>query len=100
MFLIPCPWCGEREENEFHYGGQAHVVRPTDPDALSDSEWAEYVFMRDNPKGRFAERWMHAAGCRRWFNLLRDTVSHDVIAVYRMGEAPPAPTDQPAGEAR
>ncbi|WP_299439517.1 sarcosine oxidase subunit delta [uncultured Rhodospira sp.] len=89
MLLIECPWCGPREEPEFHYGGQAHVARPADPAALSDAEWAEYVFMRDNTKGPFAERWCHSAGCRRWFNVLRDTVSHRVLAVYRMGEAPP-----------
>ena len=23
MLLIPCPWCGNRPENEFRYGGQA-----------------------------------------------------------------------------
>lgn len=89
MLRIPCPWCGPREETEFHCGGQAHVERPRDPDALSDAEWAEYLFMRDNPKGVHAERWAHAAGCRRWFNVLRDTVGHDIVAVYRIGEAPP-----------
>ncbi|MGZ8625813.1 MAG: sarcosine oxidase subunit delta, partial [Actinomycetota bacterium] len=24
MLLIPCPWCGPRDEVEFRYGGQAH----------------------------------------------------------------------------
>ncbi|MDQ3577662.1 MAG: sarcosine oxidase subunit delta, partial [Actinomycetota bacterium] len=33
MQLIPCPWCGPREEAEFHYGGQAHVAYPQDPSA-------------------------------------------------------------------
>ena len=28
MQLIECPWCGPREEVEFHYGGQAHVAVP------------------------------------------------------------------------
>ena len=46
--------------------------------------------MRDNPKGRWAERWMHAAGCRRWFNAIRDTATHRTIATYRQGEEPPA----------
>jgi sarcosine oxidase subunit delta len=32
---------------------------------------------------------MHRHGCRRWFNLLRDTVSHRIIAAYRIGERPP-----------
>lgn len=89
MLLIPCPYCGPRDEVEFHYGGQAHVARPKDPDALSHAQWADYLFMRDNPKGPFRERWVHAAGCRRWFNMLRDTATHRIIAVYRVGEAPP-----------
>ena len=31
MLLIPCPWCGPRDEIEFHYGGEAHIARPADP---------------------------------------------------------------------
>jgi heterotetrameric sarcosine oxidase delta subunit len=89
MLLIPCPWCGPRDETEFHAGGEAHIARPTDPDALDDAAWADYLFMRQNPKGPHRERWMHAAGCRRWFNVERDTVSHRIIAVYRIGERLP-----------
>ncbi|MGH3741661.1 MAG: sarcosine oxidase subunit delta [Micromonosporaceae bacterium] len=88
MLRIECPWCGPRDETEFHYGGQAHVAYPADPAALSDQQWAEYVFMRDNPKGWFAERWAHSAGCRRWFNLLRHTVSYQTQAPYPAGEPP------------
>ena len=89
MLLIPCPWCGPRDEIEFHYGGEAHIARPSDPDALDDPAWAEYLFMRNNPKGPFAERWVHSAGCRRWFNLLRDTTTHRILAVYKIGDPPP-----------
>jgi sarcosine oxidase, subunit delta len=35
------------------------------------------------------ERWNHAHGCQRWFNVARDTVSDEILAVYAMGEAPP-----------
>ncbi|MET9031905.1 sarcosine oxidase subunit alpha family protein [Streptomyces mirabilis] len=90
MLLIPCPWCGPRDEAEFHYGGQAHVPYPDDPSALTDQEWARYLFFRDNPKGPFAERWSHAAGCRRWFNAVRDTATNEILAVYRAGEERPA----------
>jgi heterotetrameric sarcosine oxidase delta subunit len=24
------------------------------------------------------ERWVHTAGCRRWFTLVRDTVTHTI----------------------
>jgi heterotetrameric sarcosine oxidase delta subunit len=89
MHLIACPWCGPRDELEFSYGGEAHIARPTAPESLSDAEFADYLFMRKNPKGVHAERWVHAAGCRRWFNVLRDTASHRILAVYRMGEPRP-----------
>jgi sarcosine oxidase, subunit delta len=118
MLLIECPYCGPRNEIEFRNGGQAHVPYPADPSALSDREWAEYLFFRDNPRGRFAERWVHTAGCRKWFNAIRDTATYEFAAVYPIdtaspespstscsdasiqpAEAPaPSPTDSPAAE--
>ncbi|MDF2095468.1 sarcosine oxidase subunit delta [Aquibaculum arenosum] len=89
MLLIDCPHCGPRSETEFSYGGEAHIARPLDPAALSDAEWADYVFLRDNPKGLIRERWMHAHGCRRWFNVARDTVTYEILTVYPMGAEPP-----------
>ncbi|MET9907992.1 sarcosine oxidase subunit delta family protein [Streptomyces sp. NPDC006476] len=93
MLLIPCPWCGPRDEAEFHYGGQAHVPYPENPASLTDEEWARYLFFRANPKGPFAERWSHAAGCRRWFNAVRDTSTNEILAVYRAGEERPATSE-------
>ncbi|MBL8926082.1 MAG: sarcosine oxidase subunit delta [Pseudonocardia sp.] len=89
MQLITCPYCGPREEAEFHYGGQAHVPHPADPGSLSDEEWAHHLFFRDNPRGPFAERWVHALGCRRWFNAVRDTVSYRFHHIYRLDQARP-----------
>ena len=89
MLLIPCPYCGDRDEIEFSYGNQAHVARPEAPEAVSDEAWADYVFLRDNTKGVFLERWCHTAGCRRWFNVARDTVSYTILGAYRIGEPPP-----------
>jgi len=89
VMLLPCPWCGPRNEDEFAYGGQAHVAYPEDPSALTDEEWARYLFVRDNPRGPFAERWAHTTGCRRWFNVVRDTATHEILAVYRVGEPRP-----------
>ena len=89
MLQIACPWCGPRDETEFSYGGEAHIARPEDPYALSDAEWAEYLFMRTNPKGAHREQWCHTHGCRRWFNVERDTVSYAILSVYKVGEQPP-----------
>ena len=88
MHLIACPWCGPREETEFSYGGEAHIARPANPETLSDEQWGYYLFMRKNPKGLQYERWNHARGCRRWFNVARDTVTHRISKVYKMGEQP------------
>jgi len=85
MLQIACPHCGPRDENEFSCGGEAHITRPTQPDTISDAEWADYLFMRSNPKGVLAERWCHTLGCRRWFNVERDTVTHAILRVYAMG---------------
>ncbi len=89
MLQIECPWCGLRDEIEFSYGGQAHVAYPADPASLDDVSWAEYIFFRDNPNGWFRERWVHTAGCRMWFNLVRNTVTNEIAAVYKPSE--PAP---------
>ncbi|HXH02497.1 MAG TPA: sarcosine oxidase subunit delta [Candidatus Competibacteraceae bacterium] len=89
MLQIECPWCGPRAESEFSYGGEAHIVRPKDPFALTDEQWGDYLFMRKNPKGRTLEQWCHTYGCRRWFNVERDNVSYKISHVYKIGELPP-----------
>jgi heterotetrameric sarcosine oxidase delta subunit len=88
MLIINCPYCGPREESEFACGGEAHIARPLAENRISDAEFADYLFLRDNPKGLFLERWRHTAGCRRWFNVARDTVTHEIIEVYPMGALP------------
>src|SRR5688572_12085356 len=89
MFLIRCPYCGERDMSEFAYGGEAHIARPAQSEGMGDAEWADYVFLRNNPKGLLAERWNHQAACRRWFNVVRNTATDDILAVYKVGEPRP-----------
>lgn len=86
---IECPFCGRRDETEFSYGGEAHISRPGLD--VSDAEWVQYLYYRDNIKGVHAERWRHARGCGQWFNALRDTSTHQFLAIYRATEARPAP---------
>ena len=95
MLLITCPNCGPRDETEFHYGGQAHVAYPENPAELTDAEWSRYLFYRENPKGAFAERWVHTGGCRKWFNAVRDTVTYEFKSIYT-GAAPAAASTAPA----
>ncbi|TDV33828.1 heterotetrameric sarcosine oxidase delta subunit [Paraburkholderia caballeronis] len=83
MLVIHCPWCGARAETEFSYGGEAGIVRPLKSEELTDREWGDYVFMRENPRGIHREQWVHTQGCRRWFSAMRDTVSYQ----FQSGEA-------------
>ncbi len=88
MLLINCPHCGARDEAEFSCGGEAHIARPLADNAISDQQFADYLFWRHNPKGVFLERWRHGAGCRKWFNAVRDTVTDEIIEIYDMGTMP------------
>ena len=91
MFQIYCPYCEEtRDEEEFHYGGEAHIARPAEPESLSDEEWGHYLFHRKNSKGRHHEMWLHATGCRRFFNIVRNTLTYQVDQVHKMGETTPS----------
>jgi len=79
MLEITCPWCGKRAQTEFTYAGDATLTRP-DAKTGSDTEWADFVYLRDNPRGVHDELWQHAAGCRRYLKVRRDVVSHDIAA--------------------
>jgi len=100
MLLIYCPYCEEeRSELEFRHGGDAHIARPTDIADVTDAEFEDYFFLRDNPKGLIFERWRHIHGCGRFFNAARDTVSDKFYMSYKAGEPKPyIPGVSPASE--
>jgi heterotetrameric sarcosine oxidase delta subunit len=75
--LIPCPYCGDRDAGEFEYGGDATVRRPSAPNATPE-DWYRYLYCRDNPRGLHTEYWQHTHGCRSWFVVRRDTLSHEL----------------------
>jgi sarcosine oxidase subunit delta len=77
MQLFTCPFCGRRDETEFHYSGEAGNDRP-DGLEITAAQWAEYLYMRANPKGPAREIWVHTA-CGEFFVMERDTVSHAVV---------------------
>lgn len=62
-------------------------ARPISP--ISDEQFEEYFFRRDNPKGLIFERWRHQHGCSRFFNAARDTISDKFIMTYKAGEPKP-----------
>jgi sarcosine oxidase subunit delta len=78
MLWITCPTCGERPVSEFRFGGEMPHV----PDSITDEAQrnVDWVWMNDNVDGVTIERWFHAAGCRRWLTLRRDTSTDRVVA--------------------
>lgn len=83
---IDCPYCGLRPVEEFTMKGDASKRRPasSDPADMDEglaAEWHDYVYLRDNPRGRFEEFWHHAGGCRTWLVVTRDTATHEVYGV-------------------
>lgn len=85
MQIFPCPFCGPRDESEFHFAGEAGNVRPDGRDVPADS-WADYLHMRDNPKGKTREIWMHVT-CGEFLMMERDTVTHAVAGSVDPGKA-------------
>jgi heterotetrameric sarcosine oxidase delta subunit len=84
MLLIPCPWCGPRDEPEFSFGGEP-AARPVPAERVSDATWGDYLYFRDNDKGPHREIWCHSGGCGQWFVMERDTVTHDILNVRAPG---------------
>jgi heterotetrameric sarcosine oxidase delta subunit len=74
MLEITCPWCGPREEIEFRHGGQDVAI----PEQSTDAEWGRVLYCRANPAGLLVERWVHVHGCGQWFNVKRDTLTHEI----------------------
>jgi sarcosine oxidase subunit delta len=75
---INCPHCGERNEDEFVYGGDVQHGRPAEPSALSDAQWCAYIYNVPNTKGWAKEHWWHVRGCSRWIVVRRNSVNNEL----------------------
>lgn len=84
---IKCPYCGERDAEEFSYLGAAKLKRPDPGAANAGPAFYEYVYLRDNPAGLNAELWYHCAGCRSWLIVERDTRTHEITSVASASSA-------------
>ncbi len=82
MLLILCPHCGPRNNNEFTFGGEA-ISRP-DVEATPE-EWRSYLYDKANVAGWQYEQWFHVAGCRRFLNIERNTVTNEIRQVRDAG---------------
>lgn len=84
MKLLNCPINGLRPVDEFAYGGEQRDM--PDPQASTDSEWADYVFNRSGAPGLKQEWWYHVPS-GTWFVAERNTVTDVVERTYLWGKA-------------
>lgn len=88
MQIFPCPFCGPRDEREFHFAAEAGKTRPDTSGEISDAEWAAYLHMHRNEKGVVREIWMHTT-CAEVFLLERDSVTMEVLGSTQLRKAAP-----------
>lgn len=81
--MVPCPNCGRRPFTEFVCGGELPEHAVEGPTAGSDplEEDFQRVWLRRNAAGPQTERWFHAAGCRRWVTVTRNTLTNEINGV-------------------
>ncbi len=77
MQQFPCPFCGLRDETEFHFAVEAGHPRPEPAAQVTDAQWASYLYDVKAPKGAASEVWLHLT-CHEYFILHRDTVTREV----------------------
>lgn len=78
MQLFPCPFCGRRDETEFHFAVEIGKPRPEPAGETSASDWAAYLYDNANHKGPSEEVWIHLT-CGEFFVMTRNTLTHEVI---------------------
>ena len=87
MQIFPCPFCGPRDEREFHFAGEAGKTRPDTTMPVSNADWAAYLYAQRNQKGAVREVWMHLP-CAEMFVLERDSLTMDVLGATALRDGP------------
>ena len=83
---IQCPHCGLRDVAEFTYHGDAdHAGKRPEPALENSDEWNSWVYDRTNIAGAHKELWQHTGGCRSFMIVTRNTVTHEIIGVEKVG---------------
>ncbi len=83
MKILDCPLNGPRNISEFVSGGE--VVEIADPAAVTDGEWADYVFGAGSLRGVVREWWFHVPTAY-WFIAERDTGTDEILRTYPASE--------------
>ncbi len=86
MQRFTCPFCGLRDETEFHYVAEAGKVRPDTTKTVSNADWAHYLYAQGNNRGPAREVWMHLT-CAELFVMERDTATAGVRGVTPLRRA-------------
>jgi heterotetrameric sarcosine oxidase delta subunit len=79
MLVIVCPHCGPRNSDEFTWHGETTVRPPVD--GADPAAWRRYLYTKRNVAGWQTERWLHGAGCRRFLDVERHTVTNEIRSV-------------------
>jgi sarcosine oxidase, subunit delta len=79
MKIMTCPVNGPRPISEFACAGEVREM--PDPQAASDTQWADYVFNRNGTSGVKREWWCHTPS-GVWFIAERDTATDTVSRTY------------------
>jgi heterotetrameric sarcosine oxidase delta subunit len=93
VLRIRCPWCGERDETEFRYRGDASLSRP--PADADPAAFTAYVYTRENLRDWHVEWWLHVGSCRKLLKVVRHTVTHEIHAVGGAEDLLSAPEECP-----
>jgi methylglutamate dehydrogenase subunit B len=81
---VQCPFCGERDSNEFTFLGDASCRRPDSSSGVES--FFRSLYVRENPAGRHAELWYHSGGCRYFLKVFRDTRTHEIFSAELASE--------------
>ena len=69
-----------RDEDIEYYQTKLYKFAERLKAAIGEDDF-ERVWLRQNEAGPQVERWFHAAGCRRWLTVERDTRTNEIGAV-------------------
>jgi len=83
MQHFPCPFCGLRNEREFHFAAEAGKLRPDTTGEVSADDWSSYQYDQRNEKGVTREVWLHLP-CSEMFILERDSVTMEVLGTQSL----------------
>ena len=78
MQLFECPFCGERNETEFHFATEAGKPRPEPSNDTSAEKWADYVHFQTALEEEVTEIWVHLT-CGEFFLLTRNTRTREIL---------------------